>query len=1388
MGRQNESYVKGLEKMAAATGGVRDKIAQMHAAAAAKLEGDEDRLRRATIAIDKYGEALKRAAQEAKELDTQALERQARTAGMSKIGQLQYRQGELAASGEDPETIKRRSAALGELIRLEEREVAVARERKVVAIEERAEMIGKSPIEQMEIQLQREIKTLEGEEEAIRRVTAARRAEINEAKLQQSQGFDKRIEDAERRSLMFHKTRSEQMKIELDLEQKELKTLGATEVQMKKMLEIRQKDIKVQQEAEQKSSHGTGSFWNLMFRGGRDLFEGRTAYGTMDIGRAFYNKVGGAEFLGGGAAGAEAGAAGGAGLAGMSGIATAATVAIAGTTAALGATAYASLKAAESMGEYAQKVHDVQIVTGLNAREVQQFSIAAKVTGQDVSVLQRMMRGLTQAVEDTGTQGKRSREVLKGMGVDLYSLQSGSLSTMQLLDQVSSALEKQPNRWIRNKEAIELFKRAGIDSLPVLTELHGIMQETSGMGLVSQESIDKFTEINKQLTILGAEWEQFKLSFESWIAEPAIKILRFVTEDAQGAASQRFQKQFEVKMGPDGKPIAERRKPISPMDEIMKPEFLDRLTFQAQRDKFMSNEERTNVEAAERKLSDLKRTMDDLRDKPIWDKDTLNDLRKATAEWEKQKKFVESIKDAATNFKSNMEFLRKLESEEAIKRKFPYGMLPADRELMEFQARPGATQAMVERAQKDLQDRRREEASQAIQKGIAEARAEAGKVSGLLMGEPTTPEQAARQFSGEAYLSRVTEAFRKDQKVWSEGTGKTSEEYIRAAEELLGASDRLNKTTTVGAAKVGLILGPQNIETRMSEQAQLFQAAADDAREEFERKRAKISDLYVDEASREMALHALRMDQAEKEAEARNRYMEAYANEIKQQMGEIEKAVEPLYHTLFTDPKKFGSQLRSTITEAALHPIVSGLSEMTSRALHPVIFGATGTGGIAGSFRDMFGGKPDGSRGKPFYMVPLDGGGGGGAGTSIFSIGGYRGGGGTGGSTIVNLSGGGVGVPFNIPGMSPEASLALSALGIGPGGTAGFAPGGSYFPGFGGGGGGGFFDTPGGVGVPGGGGGGGRGGGLGTAALGLFSRTALGGFAKMGANLKELFGLGSKADAEDAGGEGSAGAAAGKAAAGGGFVGGLKSIAKSPAMKMAAGTAGMMLVNQGLLGESRGTSLGAFEGMVGGAGVGFAAGGPLGAAIGAGVGLTVGMAEILAGVESPRNEAKRLVLGLYRININNSAADQVVSIAKSSYGGRVSIAVRSPEVRHMLGLYAAGTGQSNLFPSGVNEAHGASLVESGGGLFQQATYQYGQAYSYGSSLPVYGGTPTHALGAPGGNVSLSLNIGGQDAARFMQGNVVSPDVISSQYAMAMQNSNGRVNQALTMAEPGSIAS
>ena len=120
----------------------------------------------------------------------------------------------------------------------------------------------------------------------------------------------------------------------------------------------------------------------------------------------------------------------------------------------------------------------------------------------------------------------------------------------------------------------------------------------------------------------------------------------------------------------------------------------------------------------------------------------------------------------------------------------------------------------------------------------------------------------------------------------------------------------------------------------------------------------------------------------------------------------------------------------------------------------------------------------------------------------------------------------------------------------------------------------------------------------------------------------------------------------------------------------------------------------------------------------------------------------------------------------------------------MLGLYAAGTGQN--MPASASDPHGASLVESGGNLSQQATYQYGRAYTQPSNLPTYGNVPSTTLPAAG--LSLSLNIGGQDAAKFMTGQVVTPDIVQTQYASAMNGSSGRVAQALMMSEPGAIAS
>src|SRR5579885_1385671 len=67
----------------------------------------------------------------------------------------------------------------------------------------------------------------------------------------------------------------------------------------------------------------------------------------------------------------------------------------------LTALAAAGWEAAKSLGAYGVQVKDAELRTGLTAKEVGQFSFAAKAVGQDISIVERLMRGLSQAADDT---------------------------------------------------------------------------------------------------------------------------------------------------------------------------------------------------------------------------------------------------------------------------------------------------------------------------------------------------------------------------------------------------------------------------------------------------------------------------------------------------------------------------------------------------------------------------------------------------------------------------------------------------------------------------------------------------------------------------------------------------------------------------------------------------------------------------------------------------------------------------------------------------------------------------------------------------------------------------------------------------------------------------
>jgi hypothetical protein len=242
-------------------------------------------------------------------------------------------------------------------------------------------------------------------------------------------------------------------------------------------------------------------------------------------------------------------------------------------------------------------------------------------------------------------------------------------------------------------------------------------------------------------------------------------------------------------------------------------------------------------------------------------------------------------------------------------------------------------------------------------------------------------------------------------------------------------------------------------------------------------------------------------------------------------------------------------------------------------------------------------------------------------------------------------------------------------------------------------------------------------------------------------------------------------------------------------------TGGSMLAQQGLLGSSRGTWGGVGMGAAGGAMIGMQMGGPLGAAIGAGAGALAGIGEKIAGVETSEAEAKRLIKQIYGLTIDTKMARQIADLAKQKYGNTVSMAVRSPEVRQLLQLYAESTGQkSNLF---LNDPHGANLTQAGNTLYQSAVNVNGVGYTYASNLPVMGpagggqiptGNPYGGYGSP----SITLNVNGQSAADLLEGRAAAsisgnPRLVADSSVEGSGQSAARISGANTWLSPGTVA-
>lgn len=145
-----------------------------------------------------------------------------------------------------------------------------------------------------------------------------------------------------------------------------------------------------------------------------------------------------------------------------------------------------------------------------------------------------------------------------------------------------------------------------------------------------------------------------------------------------------------------------------------------------------------------------------------------------------------------------------------------------------------------------------------------------------------------------------------------------------------------------------------------------------------------------------------------------------------------------------------------------------------------------------------------------------------------------------------------------------------------------------------------------------------------------------------------------------------------------------------------------------------------------------------GALVGAGIGLAGSLIRLF-GYESDEDHTRKLIRQIYGVDIQQkSVLQQIIALARERYGGQISMAVYTADVRNLVELYAQSTGQGFVNQYRVRPA---SLVGSGGGLYQAPTYVNGAAYAFASTAPTYGGVQTSALGSAAPTIRLTLDAG-----------------------------------------------
>ena len=117
------------------------------------------------------------------------------------------------------------------------------------------------------------------------------------------------------------------------------------------------------------------------------------------------------------------------------------------------------------------------------------------------------MRKLSQGLADGGSEGKRTREALRDLGIEARNA-DGSMKPMSgVFLQLSERLSAITDPAKRDAEAIRLFGRAGVEVLPAIKALSEHVKRAKELGLgASEEEVARGKMYHETITEADAVW------------------------------------------------------------------------------------------------------------------------------------------------------------------------------------------------------------------------------------------------------------------------------------------------------------------------------------------------------------------------------------------------------------------------------------------------------------------------------------------------------------------------------------------------------------------------------------------------------------------------------------------------------------------------------------------------------------------------------------------------------------------------------------------------------------------------------------------------------------------------------------------------------------------